>query len=113
MDLVAIHVDGSDETVIVKQPPVAPPTPPTPVYRRGSCVGRYLVLDQLGEGGMGVVYKAYDPELERPIALKFLRPREQQSDAFRERLLREAQALARLSHPNVIAVHDVGTSGGG
>src|SRR5688572_4678790 len=77
---------------------------------RGSSVGRYVILELLGEGGMGVVYKAYDPELERPIALKLINSGESQvSGAYRERLLREAQALARLSHPNVIAVHDVGT----
>src|SRR4051794_31069346 len=73
---------------------------------RGSTLGRYLLLDELGQGGMGVVYKAFDPELGRPVALKVLR-----SDSANqsERLLREAQALARLSHPNVIAVFDVGT----
>src|SRR5690242_16209983 len=74
---------------------------------RGTSVGRYLLLDELGEGGMGVVYKAYDPELDRPIALKLLQM-DAAAEALRERLLREAQALARLSHPNVIAVHDVG-----
>jgi serine/threonine protein kinase len=76
---------------------------------RGTSVGRYLLLDLLGEGGMGVVYKAYDPELGRPIALKLLQTAEEASARLRDRLLREAQALARLSHPNVIAVHDVGT----
>src|SRR4051812_8285324 len=76
----------------------------------GATIGRYVVLDELGAGGMGVVYKAYDPELERPIALKLLHE-EGRSGAFRERLLREAQALARLSHPHVVAIHDVGTFG--
>jgi tetratricopeptide (TPR) repeat protein len=73
---------------------------------RGISVGRYLLLDLLGEGGMGVVYKAYDPDLGRPIALKLLHTTG--SSHSRERLLREAQALARLAHPNVVAVHDVG-----
>jgi serine/threonine protein kinase/tetratricopeptide (TPR) repeat protein len=76
---------------------------------RGTCVGRYVLLDPLGQGGMGVVYKAYDPELDRPIALKLLRAADGDAPHLRERLLREAQALARLTHPNVIAVHDVGT----
>jgi serine/threonine-protein kinase len=76
---------------------------------RGASIGRYLLLDQLGIGGMGVVYKAYDPELDRQIALKLLRFGEREESAHRDRLLREAQALARLQHPNVIAVHDVGT----
>jgi tetratricopeptide (TPR) repeat protein/tRNA A-37 threonylcarbamoyl transferase component Bud32 len=82
----------------------------TPKLERGTSVGRYLLLELLGEGGMGVVYKAYDPELGRPVALKLLQTAEDAS-LQRDRLLREAQALARLQHPNVIAVHDVGTFG--
>jgi serine/threonine protein kinase/tetratricopeptide (TPR) repeat protein len=81
-----------------------------PILERGACVNRYIIVEHLGSGGMGVVYKAFDPELGRPIALKLLR-----SDGgdghLRDRLLREAQALARLSHPHVVAVHDVGTFG--
>ena len=79
---------------------------------RGVCVGRFVILDRVGEGGMGVVYKAYDPELERAVALKFLHMTtdgSMPSSGRRERLLREAKALARLSHPNVLAVFDVGT----
>ncbi len=79
---------------------------------RGVCVGRFVILDRVGEGGMGVVYKAYDPDLERAVALKFLHVTtgdSQPSSGRRERLLREAKALARLSHPNVLAVYDVGT----
>src|SRR5215467_11483073 len=78
---------------------------------RGASVGRYLILDELGAGGMGVVYKAYDPELDRQVALKLLRI-DDDTDVVaqsRERLLREAQALARLQHPNVVGVHDVGS----
>src|SRR3954447_5296281 len=78
------------------------PAAHTPL-ERGATIGRYVVLDQIGAGGMGVVYKAYDPELDRTVALKLLRG-EGGASAFRERLAREAQALARLSHPNVIAV---------
>ena len=77
---------------------------------RGTCVGRYVVIDRIGQGGMGVVYRAYDPELDRPIALKLVAASDDEAaGAKRDRLLREAQALARLQHPNVIAVHDVGT----
>ena len=78
---------------------------------RGTPVGRYLVTDVLGEGGMGVVYAAYDPELDRRVALKLLQatPAGGSSAGGQSWLLREAQALARLAHPNVIAVYDVGS----
>ncbi len=77
---------------------------------RGTAIGRYLLLGKLGAGGMGVVYVAHDPELDRKVALKLLAPRAGggSGEAGRARLLREAQALAKLSHPNVVAVHDVG-----
>ncbi len=76
--------------------------------KRGTLVGRYVILDVLGEGGMGVVYGAFDPELDRKIAIKLLQVGDGESTG-QAWLLREAQALARLSHPNVVAVHDVGT----
>src|SRR5438132_12572929 len=76
---------------------------------RGTVVGRYIVLDLLGKGGMGVVYSAYDPELDRKVAIKLLQAERGESEGGQSWLLREAQAMARLSHPNVIAVHDVGT----
>jgi eukaryotic-like serine/threonine-protein kinase len=77
----------------------------------GTVVGRYVILGVLGRGGMGVVYKAFDPELDRPIALKLvgLRGLGRGAEDARQRLTREARALARLSHANVVAVHDVGT----
>ncbi len=73
----------------------------------GGMLGRYVVLSELGRGGMSVVYVAYDPELDRRVALKVVRG-EQLSEAHRARLHREAQALARLSHPSVVTVFDVG-----
>ena len=79
---------------------------------RGDSVGRYLVIDELGRGGMGVVYAAFDPELNRKVAIKLLRPEgHRDDDAARARLIREARALARVVHPATIAVHDVGTVG--
>ncbi len=74
-------------------------------------VGRYVVLERIGAGGMGVVYAAYDPELDRKVALKLLHPERTGAAAeeHRLRLQREAQAIARLSHPNVVAVFDAGT----
>jgi tetratricopeptide (TPR) repeat protein/predicted Ser/Thr protein kinase len=77
-----------------------------PPLTAGSSVDRYVVLEELGTGGMGVVYAAYDPELHRKVALKLLRS-SRQSEA--NRLLREAQAMAQLSHPNVITIYEVGT----
>src|SRR5690349_1788415 len=78
--------------------------------RLGSVVGRYVILDPLGSGGMGVVFTAYDPELNRKIAIKLLKPGVgNDGSGRRQRLLGEAQALAQLAHPNIIAVYDVGT----
>ncbi len=76
---------------------------------RGSMLGRYVILGHLGSGGMGVVYTAHDPELDRKVALKVLRAGAGATDGVR--LLREARALAKLAHPNIVAVHDVGTVG--
>ena len=78
----------------------------------GTKVGRYTVLERVGAGGMGVVYAAFDPELDRKVALKVMHGQASASlggSDGRERLLREAKAMAKLSHPHVITVHDVGT----
>ncbi|PRQ06563.1 serine/threonine-protein kinase [Enhygromyxa salina] len=83
---------------------------------RGESLGRYLILDVLGSGGMGKVYAAYDPELNRKLAIKLLHhaPGTEASRASigSSRLQREAQAMAKLSHANVVTVHDVGTHAG-
>jgi tetratricopeptide (TPR) repeat protein len=71
----------------------------------GAAVDRYVVLERVGAGGMGEVYAAYDRKLDRKVALKLLLRRDGQDEA---RLVREAQAMARLSHPNVRAVFDTG-----
>ncbi|MFO0631903.1 MAG: serine/threonine-protein kinase [Nannocystaceae bacterium] len=124
----------------------APPRAADGPLRRGDAIGRYLVLDRLGAGGMGVVWSAYDPELDRKVAIKLmhrrggsetppmhralgkvmhalfgeddvgaaetapreLSPGEVAIDVDQQRLLREAQAAARINHPNVVTVHDVG-----
>jgi len=77
----------------------------------GTRVGRYVVRRRLGAGGMGVVYATHDPELERHVALKLVTPG-RIGHEHRTRLLREAQALARLSHPNIVKVFDVGVMDG-
>jgi serine/threonine-protein kinase len=80
----------------------------------GAQLGRYTVLGPVGAGAMGIVYAAHDPELDRRIALKLLRPERAGGAAgeqLRARILREARAMARLSHPAVIQVYDAGTVG--
>ena len=78
---------------------------------RGTALDRYVLLKRVGAGGMGVVYAAYDPRLDRTIAVKVLRSdvAATMTQEARARMLREAQAMARLNHPNVVAVHDAGT----
>ncbi|HWB76490.1 MAG TPA: serine/threonine-protein kinase [Nannocystaceae bacterium] len=85
---------------------------------RGKAVGRYILLDRLGEGGAGEVFAAYDPHLDRRVALKLLRRDDEASDGTAasdhdwRTLLKEAQALAKLSDPHVVAVYDVGVYDG-
>ncbi len=80
------------------------------ILERGTTIGRYVILDRLGGGGMGVVYAAYDPDLDRRVAVKLLHePTRRHSRRHNQRLQREAQAMAQLNHPNVMAVYDVGT----
>jgi len=87
-------------------PPSPERTSPAPLAP-GDHVGRYSVIEQLGQGGMGVVYAAHDPQLGRRVAIKLLH-RDRRSSEDDLRLLREAQTLAQLKHPNVVAVHDAG-----
>ncbi len=76
---------------------------------KGTKIGRYVIIDILGAGGMGVVYSAFDPELDRKVAIKLLQAQHGGSESGGQSwLVREAQAMARLAHPNVVAVYDVG-----
>jgi tetratricopeptide (TPR) repeat protein/tRNA A-37 threonylcarbamoyl transferase component Bud32 len=97
-----------------------PPGPPAEKKERpfdpGSRVGRYVIEDLIGSGGMGVVLQAHDPELDRRVAVKIVRLKGATTDdtiAAHARLRREAQAMARLSHPNVVQVYEVGAVGDG
>lgn len=80
---------------------------PPETFPPGASLGRYIIDAWAGAGAMGTVYRARDPQLGRKVAIKVLRPREGGPDP-----LREARAMARLAHPHVVAVHDVGTSDG-
>jgi tetratricopeptide (TPR) repeat protein/tRNA A-37 threonylcarbamoyl transferase component Bud32 len=74
-------------------------------------LGRYVVLELVGSGAMGAVYAAFDPELDRRVAIKLVRPEvSSRTPGLENRLLREGQAMAKLSHPNVVPIYDVGTS---
>ncbi|MEM9462359.1 MAG: serine/threonine-protein kinase [Myxococcota bacterium] len=81
---------------------------PFPVTR----IGRFTMLEPVGHGGMGTVYAAYDGQLDRKIAVKVLSDQQMPDPKARLRFMREAQALARLSHPNVVTVYEVGDSDG-
>lgn len=83
---------------------------PSVVPSAAASIGRFAVLGPVRAGGMGQVFSAYDPQLDRRVALKLLHGHGDPVE--RARLVREAQALARLAHPNVVAVHEVGAHEG-
>ena len=95
---------------------LVPPDPdseaPTPIDdsesgHRAARIGRFVLREPLGEGGYGRVYRAFDPHLEREVALKVLKPNRFGEKAL-ERFFREARAAARLDHPNIVGLHDAG-----
>jgi serine/threonine protein kinase len=113
--------DDDDQTAATKREgalPTRTAVDPAPVKGEerlspGTAVGRYIVQDVLGAGGMGVVYSAFDPELDRKVAIKLLQARPGGSESGGQTwLVREAQAMARLAHPNVVTVYDVGAMPG-
>ncbi|QRO00142.1 serine/threonine protein kinase [Archangium violaceum] len=105
------HDMSTPEVGTPRETSVTEPKQAKPRLTAGDRVDRYTVLHLVGAGGMGVIYAAYDPELDRRVALKLVHDEALPSDSREEaasRLLREAQALARLSHPHVIPVFDGG-----
>lgn len=71
-------------------------------------VGRYQIVDKLGEGAMASVYKAFDPSINRSLVIKFLHPQLSATEEYRQRFVREAKAAGMLSHPNIVTIFDVG-----
>lgn len=94
-------------TADINAPGTAAPVVEDVTELAGTRLGRYLIIDQVGRGALGIVYSAYDPELDRRIAIKVLR-QTTTSEQQQESLRREARSMARLSHPNVVPVFDVG-----
>jgi serine/threonine protein kinase len=92
-----------------ESPTLRPPKRAKALLERGATFDRYMVLEMLGRGGMGEVYAVYDSKLDRKVALKVLR---HTKEDYALRLAREAQAMARLSHPSVVAVFDTGSVDG-
>src|SRR6267378_5889170 len=78
----------------------------------GQILGHYRILEQIGAGGMGVVYRAHDERLDRDIAIKVLPRGTLADEADRKRFRKEALALAKLNHPNIATIHDFDTQDG-
>src|SRR3982074_1374346 len=89
-------------------PPETAPFQPPGVEEVARLFPQLEILAFIGKGGMGAVYKARQPALDRVVALKILPPQAAGDPSFAERFNREARALARLNHPNIVAVHDFG-----
>src|SRR5262249_20173178 len=87
------------------------PEDPLSLHRSPARINRFEILEPLGEGGYGQVYRAYDTHLDRHVALKVLKPNRLGEKAM-ERFFREARAAARLDHPNIVGLHDAGYDGG-
>jgi len=98
---------GPHGTRVVRNPPLLPPRPDEIAH----LFPQLEILESLGRGGMGVVYKARQKSLDRLVAIKLLAPERVQDPEFAARFQREAQALARLSHPNIVTIHDFGQAG--
>ena len=94
------------------RPPPHDDTVDEAAHPRHRQFGRYLVTSTLGRGAMSIVHGAYDPELDRKVAIKVWRSSEARNPYIQRRMLREARALAQIRHRNVVGVHDVGTLDG-
>jgi len=107
----ATQTDVADETGARDAKAGSPAKAPSP-EEIAKFFPQLEIIECLGRGGMGVVYKARQPRLNRLVALKILAPEREKDPAFAGRFEKEAQALARLSHPNIVTIHDFGEAGG-
>jgi len=96
----------------VTEGPIPPLPKPLEFLPGQTFAGRFTIIERIGDGGMGVVYKAIDTELDSTVALKLIQPALAQQPSFVERLRREARVTRQLTHPNVCRVHDLGNAGG-
>jgi len=106
LSLLEAHVDASQEWC-----QAAPPTSPfggvAAPYQNGDTIGHHKIIEQIGAGGMGVVYQAFDSRLQRNVALKFLPAFMHSDEPSRQRFMAEARAASRLDHPNICVIHDI------
>jgi tetratricopeptide (TPR) repeat protein len=108
--LLTFHTSGSTPSppTVTNDPAVVPIPAPNPAVLVGQTLSHYAILEVMGRGGMGIVYRARDLKLSRPVAVKVL-PAELSSDADRlRRFEQEARAASALNHPNIVTIHDVG-----
>jgi tRNA A-37 threonylcarbamoyl transferase component Bud32 len=103
---------GGDATSDYNSPELDPGTAAREQRTLAALFPQLEILEPIGRGGMGVVYKARQVKLDRPVAIKLIRPESAGDPRFAERFLREARAMARLRHPNIVMIHDFGEVGG-
>lgn len=100
----------SSRAVALTRASAAAPSPPPAEAKKPQRIGRYEILGEVGRGGMGVVFKAHDPQIARTVAIKIIPTTSLSSEElpkYKQRFFREAQAAGQLSHPNIITIYDV------